>query len=158
MTIHKNTKLTPMNRRKICEEHFCNKLQVKELAILYLVSRPTIYKILSRGKNGDYSVHLSTNNRFRCLKYGIKRLAKIEQKLEEQKKREAKRYNKDYPGAGRLSCGAAMDGDRDTAGSDDSWRYKAFAIIERSESDGKPGILVCSHRRLLKGIVCGNKT
>jgi transposase InsO family protein len=32
------------------------------------------------------------------VKYGLKRLAKVERALEERKKREARRYNKDYPG------------------------------------------------------------
>jgi transposase InsO family protein len=46
----------------------------------------------------DYSVHRSVNARFRCLKYGMKRLAKIEKAVEEKLKRQAKRYQKDYPG------------------------------------------------------------
>lgn len=32
------------------------------------------------------------------IKYGLKRLAKVEAAIEEKKKREAKRYNKKYPG------------------------------------------------------------
>ena len=35
---------------------------------------------------------------FRSLKYGLKRLAKVERELEEKRKREARRYNKAYPG------------------------------------------------------------
>jgi len=38
------------------------------------------------------------NHRFHCLKYGIKRLNKIEHEIEERLKKQAKRYNKDYPG------------------------------------------------------------
>jgi len=43
-------------------------------------------------------IHKSTYARFRCLKYGIKRLDRIEKEMEERRKRKAKRYNKDYPG------------------------------------------------------------
>jgi len=32
------------------------------------------------------------------LQYGLKRLAKVEQTIQERLKREAKRYNKSYPG------------------------------------------------------------
>jgi len=53
---------------------------------------------LERGRNRDFSIHKSTNNRFRNLKYGIKRLSKIEAKIEDRLKRQAKRYNKEYPG------------------------------------------------------------
>jgi hypothetical protein len=40
----------------------------------------------------------STNDRYRSLKYGLKRLAKVERDLEEKRKRQTKRYNKSYPG------------------------------------------------------------
>jgi len=38
------------------------------------------------------------NHRFQSLKFGLKRLSKIEKKLEDKRKQEARRYNKDYPG------------------------------------------------------------
>jgi transposase InsO family protein len=56
------------------------------------VSRPTIYKIIRSGRQRDFSIHKSTHKQFCCLKYGIKRLSKIEKEIE------ARRYNKDYPG------------------------------------------------------------
>jgi hypothetical protein len=43
-------------------------------------------------------IHKSTNKRFRCFQYGIKWLAKTEAEIEANLKRQAKRYNKDYPG------------------------------------------------------------
>jgi transposase InsO family protein len=98
MTIHKRTRLTPMQRQEIYRAHFSECRRVCDLAGEYHVSRPTIYKILERGRRRDFSVHKSINKRFRCLKYGIKRLAKIERQLEERLKRQAQRYNKDYPG------------------------------------------------------------
>ena len=42
--------------------------------------------------------HDSTNQRFKTLQYGFKRLAKVEQTIQERLKREAKPYNKSYPG------------------------------------------------------------
>jgi len=98
MEIHKKTRLTPEQRKEICDNHFKDKIRVSDLSSEYHVSRPTIYKILHRGRKNDYSIHKSTNARFRCLKYGIKRLARIERQIEERLKRKAKRYNKDYPG------------------------------------------------------------
>jgi len=43
-------------------------------------------------------VHKSINARFRTIQYGLKRLAKVERELEERLKKDAKRYNKQYPG------------------------------------------------------------
>jgi len=68
------------------------------LAEEYHVSRPTIYKILARGRKRDFSIHNSCNARFRTLAWGMKRLAKIEKTIEARLKKEAKRYNKSYPG------------------------------------------------------------
>ena len=98
MVIHKKTRLTPVQRKDICDKHFKDKLRVSDLSREYHVSRPTIYKILHRGRKNDYSIHTSSNALFRCLKYGIRRLARIEKALEERLKRKAKRYNKDYSG------------------------------------------------------------
>ena len=98
MNIHKKTRLTPEQRKEIYQAYYQDSLLVTDLATAYHVSRPTIYKILRRGRTRDLSVHDSTNQRFRCLKYGIKRLAKIERAIEEKLKRQAKRYNKEYPG------------------------------------------------------------
>jgi len=76
-------RLLPEHRMAIFKAHFYNQKTVTELANKYNVSRPTIYKILERGKKGDFSIHKSTNERYRCLKYGIKRLVKIENKLKQ---------------------------------------------------------------------------
>jgi transposase InsO family protein len=62
------------------------------------VFRPTVYKIIQRGRQRDFSIHPSTNKRFCCLKYGIKRLSKIEKVIEAHLQKQAKRSNKDYPG------------------------------------------------------------
>ncbi len=98
MVIHKRTRLTPIQRQEIYREYHEEGKKVSCLAEAYHVSRPTIYKIIQRGRQRDFSIHRSTNRRFCCLKYGIKRLSKIEEVIEARLKKQAKRYNKDYPG------------------------------------------------------------
>jgi transposase InsO family protein len=98
MVMHKRTRLTPIQRQEIYYKFHKQKAKVSDLAIEYHVSRPSIYKILERGRKQDFSVHRSINHRYRCLKYGIKRLSKIEKKIEDRLKKQAKRYNKTYPG------------------------------------------------------------
>jgi transposase InsO family protein len=98
MVLHKRTRLTPVQRKEVYDKYTIEKKRVAVLARDYHVSRPTIYKIIERGRMRDFTPHRSTNARFRCLKYGLRRLAKIEKTIEEKLKRQAKRYNKDYPG------------------------------------------------------------
>lgn len=98
MKIHKNTKLTPVKRKEVYKDYYTNQLRKCDLSIKYGVSRPTIDKILYRGRNNDFTVHDSSNARFRCLQYGFKRLSKIETKVQDKLKKQAKRYNKNYPG------------------------------------------------------------
>lgn len=98
MTIHKRTRLTPFQRRDVANDYYQSHIRVCGLERKYLVSRPTIYKIIHRARDKDYSIHKSINKRFRCLEYGLKRLSKVEKQLEEKLKRQARRYNKNYPG------------------------------------------------------------
>ena len=63
-----------------------------------MVSRPTIYKVLKQGRINLFVPLASKNERYRTIKYGLKRLAKIEKSIEEKLKKRAKRYNKNYPG------------------------------------------------------------
>jgi transposase-like protein len=98
MNIHKNTRLTPIQRKRLAEDYFKHHVRVCDLKRKYHVSAPTVYKIIHRSRDNDYTIHRSENKRFRCVKYGLKRLAKVEAKLEEKLKKQAKRYNKKYPG------------------------------------------------------------
>lgn len=99
MKIHKNTKLLPYHKKQIYNKYHIDSISVATLAIEYQVSKPTIYKALEQVKNKTYKIQInSTNKRFKSIKYGIKRLAKVELKIEESLKRQAKRYNKSYPG------------------------------------------------------------
>lgn len=97
MTIHKRAHLTPIKRQEVFEKYQSGE-RICNLVRQYSVSRPTIYKIIYRGKYKDFTIHPSINKRFRCLEYGLKRLSKIEAALEKKLKNQAKRYNKEYPG------------------------------------------------------------
>jgi len=98
MIIHKRTRLKPIQREALYNDRYTHQMRICDLIRKYSVSAPTVYKIVKRGRHNDFSVHLSTNHRFRCLKFGIKRLSKIEHEIQERLKKQAKRYNKDYPG------------------------------------------------------------
>ncbi len=98
MTIHKRARLIPIQRQEIFNKYFNKGVRICDLQRQYSVSRPTIYRVLARGRNNDFSIHKSINKRFRCLEYGLKRLAKVEAELEKKLKAQAKRYNKQYPG------------------------------------------------------------
>jgi len=97
MTIHKKARLTPMQRKAVFEK-YQQGTRICDLVRQYSVSRPTIYRVLERAENKDFTIHKSINKRFRCLQYGLKRLSKIEAKLEKKLKAQSKRYNKKYPG------------------------------------------------------------
>lgn len=98
MTIHKRARLTPIQRQEIFNKYYSKNIRICDLRRQYSVSRPTIYRALERGRDKDFSLHKSTNKRFRCLEYGLKRLSKVEAELEKKLKKQAKRYNKNYPG------------------------------------------------------------
>lgn len=98
MTIHKRARLTPVQRQEIFDKYFNKGIRICDLHRQYSVSRPTIYRALERGRQKDFSIHKSINKRYRCLEYGLKRLAKVEAELEKKLKAQAKRYNKNYPG------------------------------------------------------------
>jgi transposase InsO family protein len=98
MTIHKRTRLTPIQRKELYDDYHTHQLRVCDLIRKYRVSAPTVYKILHRGRQRDFSVHKSVNARFRMIQYGLKRLTKVEVMLEKKLKAQAKRYNKQYPG------------------------------------------------------------
>lgn len=98
MNMHKKTKLTPYHREEIWRLYTQEKLTVTYLAERFMVSRPTIYKSLKLSRLNIFKPQLSKNERYKTIKYGIKRLVKVEKKIEARLKREANRYNKKYPG------------------------------------------------------------
>jgi transposase InsO family protein len=98
MTIHKNTKLLPKARLEIFNKYHNQEISIAQLARDYHVSRPTIYKVLVQVRKRQIYQRKSINKRFRCTRYGLKRLARIELKIQNKLKNQAKRYNKSYPG------------------------------------------------------------
>lgn len=98
MTIHKSTRLTPIQRKEMADRYFHKHVRIATLARDYRVSRHTVYNIVHRARIKDYSIHRSVNKRYRCLQYGIKRLEKVEAELEKKLKVQALRYHKNYPG------------------------------------------------------------
>ena len=98
MNMHKNTRLTPHHRQAIWLAYTQEKESVTSLARRYQVSRVTIYRALKAARAKLLKPQTSTNNRFKQAKYGMKRLAKVERGIQEKLKRQAKRYNKSYPG------------------------------------------------------------
>ncbi len=98
MTVHKNTRLLPNQRLEIFNKYHKGKISVTQLANEYHVSRLTIYKTLNRVRAKQIFPLKSINQRYRSLRYGLKRLAKIEKQIEKKLKNQALRYNKSYPG------------------------------------------------------------
>lgn len=98
MTLHKNARLLPHQKVDIFNKHYQFHVRITTLAHEYHVSRVTIYKVLRQIRAKQLAPLKSVNKRYRSLKYGLKRLAKVEVELEKQLKSQAKRYNKVYPG------------------------------------------------------------
>jgi len=98
MNMHKRIRLTPHDRKEIWDSYRNDSVKVTHLAECYRVSRTTIYKVLARARKQEFKPRNSANERYRALKYGLKRLAKIEAKLQAKLKAQARRYNKSYPG------------------------------------------------------------
>ena len=61
MKIHKNAKVTPVQRKLICSLRYDEGCRVTDLAKQFHVSRKTIYIILNRGIYGDFTLHKSVS-------------------------------------------------------------------------------------------------
>ena len=98
MNMNKHIRLTPLDRQELWQLYQSRCWKVSQLAERFRVSRPTIYTVLKRARLKEFVPRDSSNQRFKTIQYGLKRLAKVEQSIQERLKREAKRYNKSYPG------------------------------------------------------------
>lgn len=99
--MHKHTKLTPTLRRDIFKVWSRGIYSLRQLSKQYHVDKNIIAKVIIRGKLGDFTVHDSTNYRYRTIEYGLKRLAYVEHKLTAKLDKIAKRnkrYEKSIPG------------------------------------------------------------
>ena len=94
MNIHKRTRLTLLDRQEIWQLYQTRLWKVAHLAEHFQVSRPTIDDVLTRARLQEFVPRNITNQGFKTLQYGHKRLAKVEQTIQERLKREAKRYTR----------------------------------------------------------------
>ena len=63
--MHKNTKLTPVMRKEVYRQWGSGDYSLRKLAVKYHVDKKVVSRIIERGKKGDFSVHDSTNKRFK---------------------------------------------------------------------------------------------
>jgi transposase len=82
MKLSARVRLTPEDRQKIWQIYQAGGTNITDLAERFKVSRPTIYKVIERARKHEFEPRKSTNLRYRTLKYGLKRLSKVERKLE----------------------------------------------------------------------------
>jgi transposase InsO family protein len=96
--MHKHTKVPPTLRKEVYHRWIEGQSQ-RSLADEYHVDKKIIKRIVVRGRQKDFSVHDSTNQRYRTIEYGLKRLMKTETRIKKRAERLAiKRYEKEYPG------------------------------------------------------------
>lgn len=79
--MHKGVRLTPHDRQLIWQMYQTGEHKITHLAERFNVSRPTIYKVLARARKQEFIPRSSKNFRYRSLKYGLKRLIRVEQRL-----------------------------------------------------------------------------
>lgn len=97
-SMHKNAKLTERIRKEIFEKKQ-DWQTLKNLSIYYHVHLNIIRKVCKRWKQWDFTVHKSTREDYRSLEYWLKRLLKIEEKINKKKERkEIIRYERKAPG------------------------------------------------------------
>lgn len=70
--MHKHTKIPPALRKEVYERWTKGQSQ-RSLADEYHVDKRVIHRIVVRGRLDDFSVHNSTNHRYRTIEYGLKK-------------------------------------------------------------------------------------
>jgi transposase-like protein len=86
MNMHKGIRLTPHDRQQIWQMYQSGDCKITRLAEIFRVSRPTIYRVLARARKQEFVPRSSTNERYRSLRYGLKRLSRVERTLGEKDK------------------------------------------------------------------------
>lgn len=98
--MHKNTKLLPYERKDIFRRWGMG-TRITVLAKEYKVTRQTIYDTVKDARLGIFHNRSSMNQRYRNIYYGLRRLAKVQAKLQEKILRQEKRkrrYERATPG------------------------------------------------------------
>ena len=62
--MHKNTKLTEPLRKEVFRRWQKEKLSLRKLAAEYHVDKKVIQRVIERGKQGEFGVRDSTNQRY----------------------------------------------------------------------------------------------
>lgn len=96
--MHKSTKVTPVLRKEVYERYCRGDGSIRLLAEAYHVDKVVIGRIVTRGRRADFSVHDSTNHRYRTVEYGLKRLAKTEARIQAKLAKVKPRYERSVPG------------------------------------------------------------
>lgn len=97
MTMHKNSKLLP-DQRKLIYECWQAGEKVTHLSDRFDVSRQTVYIWLRRARLGEFINRLSINHRYKKVEYGLRKITKAEMKIKKRQEREANRYERHHPG------------------------------------------------------------
>ena len=97
--MHSNTKITPKIRKEIYQKYL-QKMKIKDLAEYYHIHRNVVWKIVKRAKYWDFSVHKSTREDYRTLKYWLAKLEATRTKILHKIARQQTivRYEKEYAG------------------------------------------------------------
>jgi transposase InsO family protein len=98
--MHQNTKLLPYQRQEAYRRWREGEMTT-HLAKHYSVSRKTLYEVFKKARLGVFENYSSKNLRYRTLEYGLKRLSRLERKIEKRltkRQRRLNRYQKDHPG------------------------------------------------------------
>ncbi|OGH70640.1 MAG: hypothetical protein A3C90_01810 [Candidatus Magasanikbacteria bacterium RIFCSPHIGHO2_02_FULL_51_14] len=96
--MHKHTRLTPPLRKEVYRKWCQGGWSYRSLGKAYHVDKNVVAVVVERGRLNDFSVHDSTNSRFRTIEYGLKRLAKTEAAIGKRLARTANRYERSVPG------------------------------------------------------------
>lgn len=96
--MHKNTKLTSILRREIYSKYYQGGHSFRSLGKEYHVDKGIIKKVIIRGRVGNFTIHDSTNHRFKTITYGLKRLVKTEALIAKRLARIRIRYERTIPG------------------------------------------------------------
>lgn len=91
--------MTPSTRQELYLRWCQGGASIRSLATSYHVDHHIVARVILRGRLGDFSVHDSTNHRFRTLEYGLKRLSKTEVAIQARLDRKnVRRYERRIPG------------------------------------------------------------
>lgn len=96
--MHKHTKLTPVVRKQIYQQWCQTGASFRSLGREYHVDKNVIRTIMERGRLNDFSVHDSTNHKYRTIEYGLKRLSQTEQAVARRLANRKLRYERSIPG------------------------------------------------------------